>query len=922
MKKLILLLLVLISLTSCIFKKKEKPFLIGVSQCSDDAWRRKMNEEILREANFSAEVEIRIKTAFDSNQKQIRDIESFIAEGVDLLIVSPNEAIPLTPVLEKTMKEGIPVVLIDRKSSSAQYTAFVGADNFQIGKEVGVYAANLLNGKGNIVEIRGLDGSTPAQERHDGFISSLKNFPEINIIHTSDGGWQKSQAKSNMTAALSGGKPVDLVFAHNDEMALGANEAIRVQSGIKTPLIIGIDALPGPDGGIQHVMNGILDATFIYPTGGEKALQTALRILHKQSFEKENILYTAVVDKTNARVLKLQTDQINEHQNRIELLNTILNKNLDLYSTQRIFLYFSLAVLFIISVLSILLLRSYRHKNRVNKELEITNIAINKQKEELSEQKDQLITLSKNLEDATQAKLIFFTNISHEFRTPLTLLSGPLESIIKKETLSNEGHKLARMMQKNVQVLMKLIDQIIEFRRYENGKMQMYFTLGNLKNFISDICNSFLELSKKRRIHFSFSATEDDFTAWFDSDKLEKICYNLLSNALKFTPENGNIKVHLEKIILNGEFFAKIVVSDTGTGIPAQHIHQVFDRFFRVDTQVSGSGIGLALTKVLVEQHNGTIAVESTEGKGSTFSITIPFKQKDISIQEQYPVLDSKMSHQDDLLLAEINDTEDIADETGLKGDKPLILIVEDNQDVRMYVKSLLQEEYNIMEAPNGQNGLLKAKKHVPELIISDVLMDVMDGFELCRHIKENITTSHIPVMLLTAFALDEQKAIGFESGADAYIPKPFNEELLLIRIRKLIENRERVKEYFRKNLTFGDKKESVSEIDKSFMAKFRKVIENNLIDNELNVDEIGKNMGLSRVQLYRKIKSLTNYAPNELVRIIRLKAAEQLLINSEKSFSEIAYDTGFTSPSYFTKCFREYFNESPTDYLKRIKNH
>jgi signal transduction histidine kinase/CheY-like chemotaxis protein/AraC-like DNA-binding protein len=914
--------LILITLfQSCKTDKANQTKVIGISQCSDDAWRRTMNSEMIREASFNQGIEIKIKSADDSNQQQIRDIESFIADQVDLIIVSPNEAIPLTPVIEKAMQAEIPVILVDRKINSGKYTAYIGADNFQIGKEVGVYCANLLNNKGNIVEICGLNGSTPASERHNGFMSIISKYPDIKIVHSSDGGWLRKQAKEKMNEALQLKIPVDLVFAHNDEMATGAHEALTVLSGIKKPLMIGIDALPGTEGGIQKVLNGIIDATFIYPTGGEKAIQTAVQILKNEPFERENILYTAIVDKTNARVLKLQTDQIMQHQNRIGQLNIVLNKNLEKFSSQQNLLFLSFAVLFLISLLSILLLRSYRHKNRVNKELEMTNIAISKQKEELSEQKDQLIALSKNLEDATQAKLMFFTNISHEFRTPLTLLSGPLESITKKENLSEEGHKLARMMQRNVQVLMKLIDQIIEFRRYENGKMQMYFTLGNLKNFISEICGSFIELSKKRRIHFSYIADNDDFTVWFDSDKMEKISYNLLSNALKFTPENGNIKVQLEKISNNGDFFAKISVSDTGTGIPAQHIHQVFDRFFRVDNHVTGSGIGLALTKVLVEQHNGSIEVDSIEGRGSTFSFIIPFKQKDISIQEQYPVLDSKMAHQDELILAEMNDFEDINEDIDLKTDKPSILIVEDNQDVRMYVKSLLLDEFNILEAHNGQNGLLKAKKYVPELIISDVLMDVMDGFELCRHIKEDISTSHIPVILLTAFALDEQKAIGFESGADAYIPKPFNEELLLIRVRKLIENRDKVKDYFRKNLTFGDKKENVSEIDKSFMARFRKIIEDKLIDNELNVDEIGKNMGLSRVQLYRKIKSLTNYAPNELVRIIRLKAAEQLLINSEKTFSEIAYDTGFTSPSYFTKCFKEYFNESPTDYLKRIKH-
>lgn len=910
----------LILLSACTVDSMNDKKIIGVSQCSDDAWRRTMNEEIMREASFSGGLEVKIKTAYDSNRKQIQDIENFITDKVDLIIVSPNEAIPLTPVIEKAMLEGIPVILVDRKTSSGKYTAFIGADNFQIGKEVGVYAANLLNGKGNIVEIRGLKGSTPDNERHEGFKSIIKNYPNIHTIYENDGGWLRSQAKEKMTEALKQQYEIDLVFAHNDEMANGAYEAIKLNSGVKMPCILGIDALTGTDGGIQKVINGTLDATFIYPTGGEKAIQTALKILRQEPYERENLLYTAVVDRTNARVLKLQTDQIIAQQNKISKLNIILDKNLAQYSTQRTFLFLFIAISLLIFGLLIMLFRSFRHKNKVNKELELTNIAINQQKEKLSEQRDQLITLSKNLEDATQAKLTFFTNVSHEFRTPLTLLLGPLESIIKHEKLSAEGSGLTYLMRKNVQILMKLIDQITEFRSYENGKMQMHYTLGDLKPFVSEICDSFILISKKKHIHFSFSCSEDDFTIWFDSDKMEKICYNLISNAMKFTPENGSIKVHLSKVKINGENQAQLSISDTGIGISEQHIFQVFDRFYRVNNNISGSGIGLALTKALVEQHQGTIDVKSTEGEGSTFYISVPFKQKDISCNEQYPILNSLNSRNEEMFMLENEGEEDYADSKELSTDKPLVLLVENNSDVRQYLRSLLHSDFEIIEANNGQQGFLKAMKHVPELIISDVMMDIMDGFELCRNIKDNITTSHIPVMLLTACVQDEHRGMGFENGADAYITKPFNEDLLKIRVRKIIENREKVKEFFQKNLTFGERKECVAEIDKTFISKFRKVIEDNLIDSNLNVDEIGKTLGLSRVQLYRKIKSLTNYAPNELVRIIRLKAAEQLLINSDKTISEVAYDAGFTSPSYFAKCFKEYFNESPTEYLKRIK--
>lgn len=920
MKNSLIFFLLILTLFFNACNDKKKDFIIGVSQCSDDAWRHSMNDEMQREASFSGNIDLRIKTAYDNNQRQIRDIEEFIAANVDLLIVSPNEAAPLTPVIEKAMDEGIPVILVDRKIASNKYTAFVGADNFQIGKEVGVYASKLLNGKGNIVEIRGLKGSTPDLERHNGFINSLSHFPEIKIVYESDGAWLRSEANKRMSEALSKIPSIDLVFAHNDEMAFGVFEALNLTNDIKKPVILGIDALPGPDGGIERVLNGSIDATFIYPTGGEKAIQTALQILNKEPFSRENILYTAVVDKTNARVLKLQTDQIIQHQNRISKLNEILNINLSQYATQRMLLFASLVVLGLILMLLMLLFRSYQNKNRINSQLEKTNEEISRQKEVLSEQRDQLVTLSKNIEDATQAKLVFFTNISHEFRTPLTLISGPLDTIAKNEQLSTEGKKLVRMMKRNVHVLLRLIDQIIEFRRYENGKMQMYFRFYDLKKFIGEICGSFRELSRKKHINLKYVVDNADFMVWFDTDKVEKICYNLISNAIKFTPENGNVTVHLSKEIINEEEFATLTVTDTGIGISNEYLSEIFSRFYRVDNSYSGSGIGLALTKALVEQHNGNIGVESSVGQGSTFHFSIPFKQKDISVTEQYPVLQVNNVNLDDMFLADMEDDIEIAEEKSVESDKQRILIVEDNFDVRGYVKSILQADFDIIEAANGKEGLLKALKSVPDLIISDVMMEGMNGFELCKAVKENINTSHIPVMLLTAYALDEQRVTGFQSGADAYIPKPFNEELLKIRVRKLIENREKLKEYFKKNLTFGEKKESLTEIDKTLISKFRLIVEENLIDSELSVDIIGQELGMSRVQLYRKIKSLTNYAPNELVRNIRLKKAEHLIISSNKNISEIAYETGFSSPSYFSKCFKEYFNESPTDFMNRVK--
>ncbi len=902
-------------LSSCHSGSTKRTFVIGVSQCSDDAWRRTMNNEMLRESSFYPNIRLEIKTAYDNNNKQISDIQDFINEKVDALIVSPNEAEPITPIVEKAYKAGIPVIMVDRKIASDQYTAFVGANNFLIGKEVGNYAINLLKGKGNIVEIRGLQGSTPATERHNGFMSAIAKYPNIHIIFSSDGKWLRAPAKQEMQSALKQYHKINLVYAHNDEMAIGAYQAALSVHRNKDIKFLGIDALADAGGGIDQVLHGVLTATFIYPTGGEKAIQTAVAILNHKPFQRENTLYTAAVDKTNARIIKLQTDQINDHQKKIVQLNGLLNKNLAQYSTQRTLLYGSLMILLLITGLLLVSVMAYRSKNRLSKKLEQKNRAIEQQKETLSVQHEQLLALSKNLQEATQAKLTFFTNISHEFRTPLTLLTGPIDTLLSSPNVKQDEQRLLLLMRKNANILLSLISQLIDFRKYENGKLPVNFTLSDLKLFLKEESISFKELAKRKHIHFHVKTSDESFTIWMDMEKLEKIYFNLLSNAFKYTLENGHIDVKLTKEIITDEAFAVLSVSDDGKGIPKESLKNIFERFYKVDPFAAGSGIGLAFTKALVELHHGKIEIESEEGHGTKFTVFLPFQQKEIPTTSS--ITENTATHAPLLQIIETEDVEieDLPKEAFQTTEKPIILLVEDNADVRAYIKTILQADYTILEAANGENGLSKAMKYVPELIVSDVMMDGMNGFELCRQVKETLSTSHIPVMLLTACSLDEEKATGFESGADAYIQKPFNERLFTIRIRKLIENRKRLKELFRENQAFGEIKASVSDIDKDFITQFHKFIEENIANSELNVDDMGKELGLSRVQLYRKLKSLTNYAPNELVRIIRLRTAANLLETTDQNVSEIAYATGFTSPSYFTKCFRDYFNESPSDY-------
>ena len=851
-------------------------------------------------------MEVEIRTAKDNNRNQIADIKYFIDKKVDLLIVAPNEAAAITPVVEKAYRQGIPVVVIDRKILSDKYTAFVGADNYEIGKDVGQYILNRLHGKGKVLEITGLEGSTPAMERHKGLTDVLKEEPGIEITASVDGAWLQSVAGEKMDSVFQTNKNIDLVFAQNDRMAIGAYLSARQQQLEKEMLFVGIDALPGKEYGVEQIINGVLDATFIYPTGGDKVVQVAMDILEKRPYERDTKLSTALVDKTNARVMQLQTDHITEQDGKIERLNNQVNEYLSRYSAQTMFLYACLIILLLFAALLAIIVRAYWTKNRMNMEL-------SRQKKKLEEQRDQLISLSKQLEEATHAKLVFFTNVSHDFRTPLTLVADPVEQLLEDKALTPRQQSLLKVVHKNVHILLRLVNQILDFRKYENDKLELVRANMNLRVQLQEWSHSFQTLALKKHIHFVLEVNDDraDYLMAVDAEKMERVYFNLLSNAFKFTPENGTITVTLSTLTKEeGGRYARLVVADTGSGISVQHIRHIFDRFYQIDVNHAGSGIGLALAKAFVELHGGEITADSVEGKGTVFTVDIPMTV----VEEPSADLVQEPRITQQTVVEELEDMEteeQIPDEN-----KECILIIDDNADVRDYVKSLLKEEYTVIEAPDGRAGLKKAMKYVPDAIICDVMMPVMDGLECCRKLKTELQTSHIPVMLLTACSLDEQRIQGFECGADSYISKPFNSKLLLVRLRNLMDNHKRLKQFFGDKTTLS--KESVSDVDKGFVDRFRELIEENLADSELSVEDLGSKMGLSRVQLYRKIKALTNYSPNELVRIARLKKAASLLASSEKTISEITYEVGFTSPSYFTKCYKEYFGESPTDFLKR----
>ena len=908
MRYIVSVVLFILALTSC---KRDTPrYVIGMSQCSDDSWRHKMNDEILREAMFYEGVSVEIRSAHDDNRRQQGDIQYFIDKKVDLLIVTPNEAAPITPIVEEAFDKGIPVIVVDRKILSDKYTAFMGADNYEIGREVGKYLAAKLGGKGNIVELTGLSGSTPAMERHQGFMSAISRYPDIHLLARADAAWEREPGRIIMDSLLRIYPKIDAVYSHNDRIAPGAFEAAEKLGRAKDIVFVGIDALPGKGNGVELVLDSVLDATFIYPTNGDKVLEMAMNILEKKPFARETTMETAIVDPINAPVMKLQTAHIAELDKKIETLNGRISGYLSRYANQQVVLYGSLLVLLLVAGLLLVAYKALRVKNRLNIELSKQKKQLEEQRDTLSEQRDQLIQLSHQLEEATHAKLVFFTNISHDFRTPLTLVADPVEQLLADKDLSGDQHRLLLLVQRNVNILLRLVNQILDFRKYENGKMEYTPVAIDMLQCFENWNESFLAAARKKHIRFSFDSMPDtDYHTLADVEKLERIYFNLLSNAFKFTPENGKVTVRLSAQEKEGQNFFRFTVANTGSLISAEHICSIFDRFYKIDMHHAGSGIGLALVKAFVEMHGGTIQVESDERQGTMFTVELPV----CNCTSVADTLSLEVSEQD--LPVEFSEDEE-EQELGYDSSRMSVLIIDDNADIRSYVHGLLNAEYSVIEAANGSEGIRKAMKYVPDLIISDVMMPGMDGIECCRRLKSELQTCHIPVILLTACSLDEQRIQGYDGGADSYISKPFSSQLLLARIRNLIDSHQRLKQFFGDRQTLA--KEDICDLDKDFVEKFKKIIEEKMSDSGLNVEDLGKDMGLSRVQLYRKIKSLTNYAPNELLRMARLKRAASLLASSELTVAEIAYEVGFTSPSYFTKCYKEQFGESPTEFLKR----
>ena len=683
----ILLLLVLVSCS-------DRRTVIGVSQCSDDIWRQKVNREIKIGQYQYKNVDVVFASADNNGQRQARQIDSLVKTKVDLLVVAPSDVKTVAPAIERAYRAGIPVILYDRMIESTHYTAYIGTDNVAIGKEVADYLAHQLQGRGTVVEITGERGSTPVADRHRGFMQGMKAFPQIQVV-TLEGDWNLAGAKKLMRQYMDAGKPVDAVFGHNDAEAWGAQQAAKEKNRDKQMLFVGIDGLPGENQGVDLVDKGVMTASYIYPTKGEAIVPLAMNILQGKPYKRMNYFQSALVTAENAKLIDMQYKEIEDQTADLNTIYLSINEYMKMYRWQKIISILAVAV-----VVLLLIMIFYRRKVRREKE------KLNKQRKQMADE-----------------KIAFFTNASHQLRTPLTLVSGPLSQLMKDDNFTDEQKMLLQVVTRNVK---------------------------QLENLTTDVLNF------KDQVDVMNQASTDEAS------------------------------------------------------------------------------------------------------------------EKELS---QHVLRDSR--HQ--MLLQQ--DVEELS----------TILVVDDNEDIRTYLRVLLSDHYYVIEASDGQNGLRLAKESVPDLIVSDVMMPVMDGLTFCSKIKEDEVTSHIPVILLTARSEESQRIEGYEHGADAYLTKPFSAHLLLARISNLLQARRQRKNMDAKNVLSAEFIQAEAPGERMFLERFKKVAKSHIGNANLRMDDLGSELSLSKVQMYRKVKALTGKTPAEVLREMRMQKAYSLLKQTDKTISEVA---------------------------------
>lgn len=906
MKKLqylVIVFILTIVLVSCEnYSDKSPKIKIGFSQSIDnDIWRKSMDHAMEVEASLHPGVSLTIYNANRRAKNQIRDIENMIEQNVDVIIVAPYESDSIVPVLEKANTLGIPVIIVDRKVKTSNYTAFIGADNIEVGKIAGKQIVSLSKGKANIIEIRGESITSPGTERSLGFKKIIDQYPNIKSSSVDYDDFNSPNSK--YLNLLTSNPNIDYVFSFNDIIAYRAWEITKKRFPNNRIKFIGVDGLNGPNGGLQLVKDGVLAGTVLYPTGGSEAIKLALKIINKEIVPKNNKLNTTMIDSLNADMMSSQFDKITIQQSNIEQQQNIIKNQEIKYSTQNNLLKLLFFLFLIVLGLALFSVYSRIIISRKKQELEAKNLKIRNQR-------NQIKNYSEELKLSNEARLNFFTGLSHEFKTPLTLILSSVESL--ETEFKNKGISVTKeinLMYNNSRRLLRLINQLLDYRKMEDHKFTLRASKTNILDFSKSIISDFDREAKKKNIDFSLTTTNSDLEAYLDRNLMDKVYFNLLSNAFKFTPEKGKISITIKEDKSNNA--VKIHFKDSGIGIPDHELGEVFNAFYQgSNSNRNGSGIGLHLSKSFVELHKGSIGIHSKNG--AEFIITLPLGSAHLNEKEivKDPVLD--YVHQSDYL--DYLDLE-VIQKSELKNveDKYSILYIEDNKDLLDFVSDKFSTDYTFFLS-DGTDAVNRALELIPDIIICDLNLPEMSGLQICEILKKDLRTSHIPIIILTASDDQNSYLKALESGADIFLTKPFNLKVLAQSIKGLLFNREKLRYYYSNNIvnieegSFG-----ISEQD--FLKKLNDLIGKNIENSSYTVEELASDLAISRVQLYRKVKAIMGISISDHINNLRLHESKELLKKSNLSISEIAYAVGFTTPNYFSSSFKNKFGMSPKEF-------
>jgi signal transduction histidine kinase/AraC-like DNA-binding protein/CheY-like chemotaxis protein len=895
-------------------KKKEvnKRYKIGFAQAQGgDNWRESMLKEMQREVSFYNEIDFYYKDAQANSKIQKDQIQELIDLKVDLLIVSPHEIQPLNAILEKAFDSKIPIVLIDRRINSDKYTAFIGASNYEVGQNAGKYAVALLKGKGKVLEITGLNTASPFIDRDKGFIDIISKSKGIELIAKIND--HEANFEKKLDSFIKNNKDLDVIFAQSDYLAKNVYQICKNNQVERKIKIIGVDGLSIEGMGMDMVASNQFKATVLYPTGGQEAIRTAIKILEKKPFKKENTLETTIIDSTNVKILQQQSKKVIEQQNEIDNRQLKINQQILISKNQTNIILAISITLAIALILSSVFYYLFKENKKISKKLMV-------QKDEISSQKNELEKLVKQVKEATDAKFDFFTNISHELRTPLTLIIGPLEDTLTSSRLHFSLKNNLELVQRNSFRLLKLINQLMDFRKIEEGKMEINASTQVLGDFVFEICNEFKDLARKKHISLNINDKTTGLIIDFDQSMIDKVLFNLLSNAFKFTEENGTINITIDQD--KEQENAIIEIEDNGIGMSAEDVEHAFDVFYQGHSSTfKGTGLGLALSKELIIAHNGNIIINSKKGNGTCFTIILPFKQnnKNKELRES-EYNDGKNLKEKHIYTTDVlpHNYEKVT--TNISEKSASILIIEDNDDLNSFLSNRLEGTYEVLTAKDGNEGVNKAFDVIPDLIISDIIMPGMSGLKLAEILKNDLRTSHIPIILLTAKTSIEDQIEGMKSHADMFIIKPFNLNYLEESIASILKNRIILREHFVNELPSESRSNASNKLDRKFISEFTSIIESNLSNEDLSVDDIYKGLGISKIQLYRKTKALLGFNVNDYILSVRLQKAKYLLMNEDLTISEVAYKVGFSSQAYFSTVFKSKFSVTPSEFKESSK--